>query len=109
MGSKTVADFVEALIGAHYVGGGLTSAIHVMKWLGVDAELEPSLVSEAISIASLRTYVPIPHVIEALEAKLGYEFSTKGLLQEAITHATDHECSLGYCYQVLLNPFCNGF
>ena len=105
MVSKTIADCVEALIGAYYVGGGLIAAIHVMKWLGVDAELDPSLVVEAISIASLRTYVPIHNEIEALESKLGFVFSTKGLLQEAITHATDHESSLGYCYQVSFKFF----
>lgn len=101
MGSKTVADCVEALVGAYYVGGGLAAAIYMMKWLSMDAELEPLLVVEAISIASLRTYVPKANEIATLELKLKYEFSTKGLLQEAITHATDQEVSLDYCYQRL--------
>lgn len=101
MGSKTVADCVEALVGAYYVGGGLAAAIYMMKWLSMDAELEPLLVVEAISIASLRTYVPKANEIATLELKLKYEFSTKGLLQEAITHATDQEVSLDYCYQVV--------
>ncbi|PON73127.1 Endoribonuclease Dicer-like3a [Parasponia andersonii] len=101
MGSKTIADCVEALIGAYYVGCGLTAAIHMMKWFGIDAELEPSLVLEAISIASLRSYTPKAHAIATLESKLEYVFSTKGLLQEAITHASYQEFSLGYCYQRL--------
>ncbi|KAL5559568.1 hypothetical protein UlMin_035779 [Ulmus minor] len=101
MCSKTIADCVEALVGAYYVGGGLIAAIHMMKWLGFDAELEPALVLEAISIASLRSYVPKDNDIATLESKINYCFSTKGLLQEAITHASEQESGLGYCYQRL--------
>lgn len=100
MGSKTIADCVEALIGAYYVGGGLNAALHLMKWFGIDVELEPSLVDEAIATASLRTYIPKANEIEILESKIGYEFSVKGLLLEAITHATEQELGVGYCYQV---------
>jgi len=31
MCSKTIADYVEALIGAYYVGGGLFASLNVMK------------------------------------------------------------------------------
>ncbi|XP_050268142.1 endoribonuclease Dicer homolog 3a isoform X1 [Quercus robur] len=101
MSSKTIADCVEALIGAYYVGGGIIAALHLMKWLGIDAELDPSLVVEAITTASLRSYVPKDNEIATLESKLGYEFSVKGLLQEAITHASQQELGVGYCYQRL--------
>ncbi|KAA8546198.1 hypothetical protein F0562_003063 [Nyssa sinensis] len=101
MVSKTISDCVEALIGAYYVGGGLVAALQLMKWLGIDAELEPSLVDEAIKSASLRSYIPKANEIEALESKLGYEFSVKGLLLEAITHASEQELGVGYCYQRL--------
>ncbi|KAL7196180.1 hypothetical protein ACSBR1_036234 [Camellia fascicularis] len=101
MGSKTISDCVEGLIGAYYVGGGLTAALQLMKWLGVDAELEPSLVDEAIKVASLHSYIPKAKEIETLESKLGYEFSIKGLLLEAITHASEQELGVGYCYQRL--------
>ncbi|KAK9273818.1 hypothetical protein L1049_018629 [Liquidambar formosana] len=101
MGSKTISDCVEALIGAYYVGGGLIAALRLMKWLGIDAELEPSLVVEAINSASLRSYVPKPNEIKTLESKLGYEFSVKGLLLEAITHASEQELGVSYCYQRL--------
>ncbi|CAL5419477.1 unnamed protein product [Camellia sinensis] len=100
MGSKTISDCVEALIGAYYVGGGLTAALQLMKWLGVDAELEPSLVDEAIKVASLHSYIPKAKEIETLESKLGYEFSIRGLLLEAITHASEQELGVGYCYQI---------
>ncbi|KAF3446126.1 hypothetical protein FNV43_RR11305 [Rhamnella rubrinervis] len=101
MCSKTIADCVEALLGVYYVAGGLPAAIHMMKWLGFDAELEPSLVVEAITTASLRSYIPKANNIATLESKIGYEFSTKGLLQEAITHASEQELGVSYCYERL--------
>ncbi|KAK4422330.1 Endoribonuclease Dicer3a [Sesamum alatum] len=101
MGSKTVSDCVEALIGAYYVGGGLTAALSLMKWLGVEAEVELSLIDDAIRVASLYSYAPKAEDIGILESKLGYIFSTKGLLLEAITHATEPEQGIGYCYQRL--------
>lgn len=97
--SKTVSDCVEALIGAYYVSGGLVAALHVMKWLGVDADLEPSLIVEAINSASLRSYLLRSNELDGLESKLGYRFSVKFLLQEAITHTTAQE---SYCYQVVM-------
>ncbi|KAL7001836.1 Endoribonuclease Dicer 3a [Sarracenia purpurea var. burkii] len=102
MGSKTISDCVEALIGAYYVGGGLSAALQLMKWLGIDAELELSLVDETIRSASLHSYFPKAKEIEVLESKLGYEFSVKGLLLEAITHASEQELGVDYCYQVVM-------
>ncbi|KAI9112330.1 hypothetical protein K1719_016853 [Acacia pycnantha] len=99
--SKTISDCVEALIGAYYVGNGLVAVLHTMKWFGIDLKLDPSLVVEAIKKASLRSHVPKTNEITALELKLGYEFSCKGLLQEAITHASEQELGVGYCYQRL--------
>nr|XP_019070569.1 endoribonuclease Dicer homolog 3a isoform X1 [Solanum lycopersicum] len=101
MGSKTISDCVEALIGAYYVGGGFVAALKLMKWLGFKAELEPSLVEDAINTASLYSYTPKAKDIEDLELKLAYKFSIKGLLLEAITHATVQELEAGYSYQVL--------
>lgn len=101
MVSKTISDCVEALIGAYYVGGGFIAALKLMKWLGVEAELEPSLVEDAIKTASLYSYTPKAKDIEDLELKLTYKFSVKGLLLEAITHATVLEVDVSYNYQRL--------
>ncbi|KAJ9548492.1 hypothetical protein OSB04_021035 [Centaurea solstitialis] len=76
-------------------------AIRCMKWLGVTCELDESRIDEAVRIASLHTLTPKLNVIESLESKLGYEFQVKGLLLEAITHASDQEQGAGYCYQRL--------
>lgn len=99
--SKSIADCVEALIGAYYIGGGLVAALHIMKWLGIEAELEPSYIDKAIQLASDRSYYEKANEIVSLESKLGYEFSTKGLLLEAITYAAEQEVGLGYCYERL--------
>ncbi|XP_021666513.2 endoribonuclease Dicer homolog 3 isoform X2 [Hevea brasiliensis] len=99
--SKTISDCVEAIVGAYYVSGGLIAAVHVMKWLGMDVEFDPSLVDEAISSASLRSYMPKENEVTSLESKLGYTFSVKFLIQEAMTHASMQEQGVGYCYQRL--------
>ncbi|XP_077233980.1 dicer-like 3 [Tasmannia lanceolata] len=103
MCSKTIADCVEALIGAYYVGGGLNAALSLLKWLSIDAEVEPLLVDQAMSSAALWSRVPHSKVeeIKSLESKLNYEFSVKGLLLEAVTHASHQELGASYCYQRL--------
>ncbi|KAF6156089.1 hypothetical protein GIB67_007464 [Kingdonia uniflora] len=103
MCSKTISDCVEALIGAYFVGGGLRSALAMMKWFGIDAEVEPDLVEKVISTAALRCYTPAANdELELLESKLHYKFSNKGLLLEAITHASGQELGINYCYQTFL-------
>ncbi|XVE70817.1 hypothetical protein DITRI_Ditri10aG0101000 [Diplodiscus trichospermus] len=97
MCSKTISDCVEALIGAYYVSGGLIAALHMMKWLGIDAELDTLLVAEAINRASLQSYVPNDE-IHIIETKIGYKFSVKFFLQVALTHASVHEFN---CYERL--------
>ncbi|CAK7352744.1 unnamed protein product [Dovyalis caffra] len=101
MGSKTISDCVESVIGAYYVSGGLIAALHVMKWFGINAELDLSLIIEAITSASLRSYIPKEDDIKSLESKLGYVFGVKFLLQEAMTHASVQEQGVTYCYQRL--------
>ncbi|KAK1669062.1 hypothetical protein QYE76_057221 [Lolium multiflorum] len=101
MCSKTISDCVEAIIGAYYVGGGLRAALYVLKWLGVDADIEEELIIQTILNASMRTYLPKVDVIKMLEAKLGYAFSVKGLLLEALTHPSHQESAESYSYQRL--------
>ncbi|KAI3801548.1 hypothetical protein L1987_29656 [Smallanthus sonchifolius] len=101
LGSKTISDCVEALVGAYFVGGGLTGALHCMKWLGISCELNPSRVSEAIKIASLHTYTPKLDALQSLESNIGYKFAVKGLLLEAITHASYQDPGIGCSYQRL--------
>lgn len=103
MVSKTISDCVEALIGAYYVGGGLDAALKAMKWIGVDVDLDLSLVNDTIKAASLHSYTPSSKDIETLESKVGYVFSVKGLLLEAITHKTKQDLGVSYSYEVSEN------
>lgn len=104
--SKTIADCAEALIGAYYVDGGIIAALHVIKWLGIDADLDVALVVDAIASASLRSCNLKDTEIATLESKIGYEFAVKGLLLEAITHTSDQELGVNYCYQVVKETHC---
>ncbi|KAH7690356.1 endoribonuclease Dicer protein [Dioscorea alata] len=101
MCSKTIADCVEALIGAYYAAGGLAAALSAMKWLGINSEFQEKNVIEAKNIASCWSYLPKFNEIKSLESKLAYTFSVKGLLLEAITHPTQQELGIAYCYQRL--------
>ncbi|KAL8107399.1 endoribonuclease Dicer homolog 3-like [Apium graveolens] len=102
MGSKTISDCVEALIGAYYIGGGLVASVQLMKWLGMDVEVQPLLLDEAIEKASLHSYNPEELEIDILEEKLEYKFLVKGLLVEAITHASEEQVvNRGYSYERL--------
>ncbi|KAL5988342.1 helicase, partial [Asimina triloba] len=101
MCSKTVSDCVEALIGAYYVAGGLNSALLLMKWLHICSEIDMASVEEATRNAALLCYAPKMDEIEALESKLKYKFSIKGLLLQAVTHASYQVLGAAYCYQRL--------
>ncbi|KAK3157823.1 hypothetical protein QOZ80_2AG0128560 [Eleusine coracana subsp. coracana] len=101
MCSKTISDCVEALVGAYYVGGGITAAVWVMQWFGIDIRCDIKLVQEVKSNASQLHYLPKLNDIKELEAKLKYNFSVKGLLLEAITHPSLQELGIDYCYQRL--------
>jgi endoribonuclease Dicer len=99
LSSKTLADVVEALIGVYYVAGGKIAANHLMKWIGIHAELDPE------EIPPPKPY-DIPESImrsinfDTLKGVLGIEFQNKGLLVEAITHASRPSSGVS-CYQRL--------
>ncbi|KAH7398974.1 dicer-like protein 2 [Phaeosphaeria sp. MPI-PUGE-AT-0046c] len=85
--SKVIADVIESLIGTSYVVGGLDKAFACVQTL---LPLEPwtsipsanDILYEAAPIESgLATF-------GILEKLLGYSFSKRGLLLEALTHAS---------------------
>jgi endoribonuclease Dicer len=99
LSTKTLADVVEALIGVYYVAGGKIAANHLMKWIGIHAELDPQ------EIPPPNPY-NIPESIlrginfDTLEGILGTKFQNKGFLVEAITHASRPSSGVS-CYQRL--------
>ncbi|KAL7809098.1 P-loop containing nucleoside triphosphate hydrolase protein [Trichoderma gracile] len=88
LSTKTLADVVEALIGASYVDGGLTKAVTCIStfvpegsWTSVDADRESLF-------ARMPEDEPLPPPLEPLEKLIGYTFQKKALLMEALTHAS---------------------
>ncbi|KAM0261033.1 hypothetical protein ACHAQJ_002472 [Trichoderma viride] len=88
LSTKTLADVVEALIGASYKEGGLTKAEQCIavflpegNWNGVDN-------GRQILLDRVPKDEPLPSVLEPLEKLIGYTFQRKALLIEALTHAS---------------------
>jgi len=84
--SKTLADVVEALIGAAYISGGTSKALACMslfipefKWCSIEHGREV-LCNEAPDDE------PLPATMRPLESLIGYTFNKKSLLVEAMTH-----------------------
>ncbi|KAK9130502.1 hypothetical protein Sjap_010989 [Stephania japonica] len=97
---KTIADVVEALIGAFIVDSGFKAAIAFLKWIGIQVDFELLQVSKICSASksymSLSKNLPIAD----LENSLGYTFVHKGLLVQASVHPSYNKHS-GGCYQRL--------
>lgn len=99
---KTIADIVEALVGAFLVESGFEAAIAFLRWVGIQVDFEVSdlsrVLKESRSNLSLRENIDI----DALEKLMGYRFEHKGLLLQAFVHPSYNKHS-GGCYQVWLN------
>ncbi|EXJ91780.1 hypothetical protein A1O3_00330 [Capronia epimyces CBS 606.96] len=90
LSSKTLADVVEALVGAAYVDGGFPLARACMKVFLPDTELEPPEVEPSArpQLLSNSGTKLTNFIIAKVEIMIGYEFQDKGLLLEALTHPT---------------------
>ncbi|PWA74613.1 dicer-like 4 [Artemisia annua] len=97
---KTVADIVEALVGAFLVDSGFKAAIAFLRWIGIPVDYKDSHVANICAsseiFAPLNAHIDIP----TLEDLLGYRFNHKGLLLEAFLHPSYHK-NYGGCYQRL--------
>ncbi|CAE5956322.1 unnamed protein product [Arabidopsis arenosa] len=100
LSSKTLADVVEALIGVYYVEGGKIAANHLMKWIGIHVEDDPDEVEGTVKNVNVPESVLKSIDFVGLERALKYEFKEKGLLVEAITHASRPSSGVS-CYQRL--------
>jgi dsRNA-specific ribonuclease len=90
--TKVLADVVEALIGAAIIDGGMPKALACMRvflpevnWTSLEYRREQ--IFEAVQEG-----VELPPPLEPLEELIGYTFSKKSLLIEAMTHAS---CKIG--------------
>ncbi|XP_050272142.1 dicer-like protein 4 isoform X2 [Quercus robur] len=97
---KTIADVVEALVGAFIVDSGFKAATSFLRWIGIQVDFEASQVSN-VCIAST-SYMPLRARMDigALEKLLGNRFLHKGLLLQAFVHPSYNQHG-GGCYQRL--------
>ncbi|OAX41416.1 P-loop containing nucleoside triphosphate hydrolase protein [Rhizopogon vinicolor AM-OR11-026] len=90
LSTKMLADVVEALIGAAYLHGGFNLGIECVRLFGLG--IEPSgwqTLEVYVDKALSRVETPdTPLRITDVECMLGYTFSHKLLLVEAVTHAS---------------------
>ncbi|KAI9094994.1 hypothetical protein DFS34DRAFT_628057 [Phlyctochytrium arcticum] len=93
LSDKTVADIVEALIGACAASGGTTGgAACIVRLLGQNNEADWGVyhkLSVAHREAISRSKPDLSEAtMEAVEAELGYKYRDRTLIQEALTHPT---------------------
>ncbi|KAJ6805137.1 endoribonuclease Dicer-like protein 1-like [Iris pallida] len=98
LSSKTLADVVEALIGVYYVEGGKIAANHLMRWIGIEVEFDPKDLIDAKHVVPESILRSVD--FDSLEGALNVKFNDKGLLVEAITHASRPSSGVS-CYQRL--------
>lgn len=101
MSTKTLADVVEALIGAAYIDGG---AKKVLTCLAVFLPEVPWALS-SLQIEKLQTTydasIQYPPHFSRLETLINYTFERKSLLVEALTHPSHHGSNTCASYQRL--------
>jgi len=107
LSNKTLADFVEATLGAAYLCGGVVNGLAAAKALGIPFEEFDSwkdfysvyMKSRAVE----RPLTTTQHQIlglDAVERTIGYKFKNPDLFFEAMTHAS-HIRADSVCYQRL--------
>ncbi|KAG6645299.1 endoribonuclease Dicer homolog 2-like isoform X1 [Carya illinoinensis] len=94
--SKSVADVVEALIGAFLSVCGETSALLFMDWLGIKVDFHVTPYERHFQIHAEKL-VNVRH----LESLLNYSFHDPSLLVEALTHGSYMLPEIPRCYQRL--------
>ncbi|TXG60793.1 hypothetical protein EZV62_012156 [Acer yangbiense] len=97
---KTIADVVEALVGAFIVDSGFKAATAFLRWIGIPVDFEVSQVTNVC--AASKSYLPLAAFRDmvALENLLDYQFLHRGLLLQAFVHPSYTEHG-GGCYQRL--------
>ncbi|KAF3452999.1 hypothetical protein FNV43_RR03432 [Rhamnella rubrinervis] len=97
---KTIADVVEALVGAFIVDSGFKAATAFLCWIGIKVDFEASQVTKVCKESV--NYIPLESCIDiaALEKSLDYPFLYRGLLVQAFVHPSYYKHG-GGCYQRL--------
>nr|DAD45156.1 TPA_asm: hypothetical protein HUJ06_003386 [Nelumbo nucifera] len=92
---KTIADVVEALVGAFIVDSGLKAATAFLRWIGIQVDYEASQVSKFCTAS--KGFMSLADSIDVgdLEKSLGHHFLHKGLLLQAFVHPSYNKLSGG--------------
>lgn len=89
IGNKTLADVVEALVGASFEDGGMTKALKCIKvFLGANCNWHEEGMARDTLFGIAPSDVELPPTMEPLEDLIGYSFQKKSLLIEAMTHGS---------------------
>ncbi|KAJ7756484.1 hypothetical protein DFH07DRAFT_820736 [Mycena maculata] len=88
LSTKVLADVVESLIGAVYLHGSFDLALECARFfdLGIKWEPLPSRIEAMLS--RVETHSNLPSQLDSVESMLGYTFTHKLLLVEALTHVS---------------------
>uniref|UniRef100_A0A914KI95 Uncharacterized protein n=2 Tax=Meloidogyne incognita TaxID=6306 RepID=A0A914KI95_MELIC len=109
---KSIADAVEALIGAHLIQLGQSATLKFMNWLGIkvltDISSLPSPLLRFIDTPedpnlSLKHLALLYEKFDfaTVENNIGYKFANKAYLVQAFTHASYYNNRVTGCYQRL--------
>ncbi|PWW77580.1 hypothetical protein C7212DRAFT_277577 [Tuber magnatum] len=100
LSTKILADVVEALIGAAYLEGGYPKALKVIRAFGLNINWKP-LEERTASLLNRASRYPEVHLLhlKGLESLIGYHFTHKALLLEAITHPSWESDMTSLSYQ----------
>ncbi|KAJ4013529.1 Dicer-like protein 2 [Fusarium irregulare] len=89
IGNKTLADVVEALVGASFEDGGMIKALKCIKvFLGANCNWHEEGMARDTLFGIAPSDVELPPTMEPLEDLIGYSFQKKSLLIEAMTHGS---------------------
>ncbi len=109
---KSIADSVEAIIGAYLISSGPYAALQVMSWFGLQvlpkakcedgSELLVPLPDPPLPlITNMQKYNELLFDLDSFEACIGYKFSQSAFLIQAFTHASYTYNTITDCYQRL--------
>lgn len=104
MSTKTLADVVEALIGASYLDGGLQKAVACLEIFLPEVPWPIALRASQILYGVYDLQVLVSTRVFEAEKVISHEFNLKPLLVEALTHPSHHGPNTSSSYQRL--EFC---
>ncbi|XP_069951425.1 endoribonuclease Dicer-like isoform X2 [Cherax quadricarinatus] len=113
LSDKSIADSVEALIGAYLLTGGTDAAINFLHKLGLGVCNGESLLKSQLDVPSavvsqdaqqaeseIRRYYRIS-CLDRLEKAIKYSFNDKSFIVQAVTHSSYSPNKVTDCYQRL--------